>query len=92
MLKNQKLSTSITLLITVIVGACMMMLFFVSNSNMTSATKDAAKDSMETSLNAKIQIINQYTDSAEKVLIAFSQSGELNAFVRNPSDAALKKA
>ena len=66
MLKKQKLSTSITLLITVIVGACMMMLFFISNSNMTSATKEAAKDSMEASLNAKIQIINQYADSAEK--------------------------
>ena len=92
MLKKQKLSTSITLLITVIVGACMLMLFFMSNSNMTSATKDAARDSMETSLNAKIQIINQYADSAEKLLIAFSQSGELNAFVRNPSDADLKKA
>ena len=92
MLKKQKLSTSITLLITVIVGACMMMLFFISNSNMTSATKEAAKDSMEASLNAKIQIINQYADSAEKLLIAFSQSGELNAFVRNPSDADLKKA
>ena len=83
MLKKQKLSTSITLLITVIVGACMMMLFFISNSNMTSATKEAAKDSMEASLNAKIQIINQYADSAEKLLIAFSQSVELNTFVRN---------
>lgn len=57
---------------------------------MTAATKDAAKDSMETSLNAKMQIINQYTDSAEKVLIAFSKSGELNAFVKNPSDENLK--
>lgn len=92
MFRNQKLSTGITMLITVIVGACILMLFILSSSNMTSATKNAAKDSMETSLNAKIQIINQYTDSAEKVLIAFSQSGELNSFVRNPSDTSLKEA
>ena len=31
-------------------------------------------------------------DSAEKVLIAFSKSGELNAFVRDPSNAELKTA
>ena len=92
MFKNRKLSTSITMLIAVVVGVSIMMLFFISNTNMTKATKDAARDSMETSLNAKTQIINQYTDSAEKVLIAFSKSGELNAFVRDPANAELKAA
>ena len=92
MFKNRKLSTSITMLIAVVVGVSIMMLFFISNTNMTKATKDAARDSMETSLNAKTQIINQYTDSAEKVLLAFSKSGELNAFVRDPANTELKAA
>lgn len=92
MFKNRKLSTSITMLIAIVVMVCIMMLFFVSDSNMTTATKDAARDSMETSLAAKTQIINQYTESAENVLAAFSKSGELNAFVKDPSNNTLKAA
>lgn len=92
MIKNRKMSTSITMLIAIVVGVCIMMLFIISDSNMTNATKNTAKESMETSLNAKTQIINQYTDNAERVLVAFSKSGELNAFLRNPSDENLKAA
>lgn len=92
MMKNRKLNTSITILISLVVGVSILILFVISNSNMTTTTKKAAMDSMETSLTAKTQIINQYTDNVEKTLMAFSQSNELNAFVRNPSDPKLKAA
>lgn len=91
MFKNLKLSTSITGIIAVIAGISILSLFIASDSNMTKAMRTTAENNMITSLNSKTQIIEDYIDSAEKVIGTFSTSGELKEFVMNPSDEQLKE-
>ncbi len=92
MLKNVKLSTSIVIIVAVITGVSMLILFLASDTNMTTAMETTAEDNMITSLNSKTQIIDDYVDSAEQILSSFGASGELRAFVKDPSNAQLKTA
>jgi len=90
MFKNFKLGNSIPILIGIITCICIVMLFFVSDYNMTTAMKNTAEESMRTSLNDKTQIIEEYISDAEKVLAAFGTSGELRAFLKDPKNPELK--
>ena len=92
MFKNMKLSTSIAIIIAIITGICILSLFLASDNNMTTAMKTTAENNMVTSLNSKTQIIDDYIDSAERIISAFSTSGELRAFVKDPSNEQLKAA
>lgn len=90
MLKNRKLSTSITALISLVAAVCIFILFIISNNNMTKALRESAEENMITSLNTKSQIIDQYIGDAETVLSTFSKSGELRAFLKDPKNPQLK--
>ncbi len=92
MFKNLKLSTSITGIIAIVAGISILSLFITSDSNMTKAMRAAAENNMITSLNSKSQIINDYINSAERTISTFSTSGELKAFVMDPSNEQLKAA
>jgi len=89
--KNLKLSTSITGIIAIVAGIGILSLFITSDSNMTKAMRAAAENNMITSLNSKSQIINDYINSAERTISTFSTSGELKAFVMDPSNEQLKR-
>jgi len=90
--KNLKLSTSITGIIAIVAGIGILSLFITSDSNMTKAMRAAAENNMITSLNSKSQIINDYINSAERTISTFSTSGELKAFVMDPSNEQFKAA
>lgn len=92
MVKNMKLSTSIAIIIALVSGISILILFLASDNNMTTAMKTTAEDSMVSSLNSKAQIIDDYIDSAEKILSSFKASGELRAFVQDPANKQLKTA
>lgn len=90
MLKNRKLSTSITVFISFVAAMCILILFIISDFNMSDAMRKSAESNMVTSLNAKTQIIDQYIGDAETVLSTFSKSGELRAFLKDPNNLELK--
>ena len=90
MLKNLKISTSITILIAVIAGISIFSLFLASDNNMTTAMKTTAENTMKTSLESKAQIIDEYISNAETVLNVFSTSGELRAFLKDPKNEQLR--
>jgi methyl-accepting chemotaxis protein len=90
MFKNIKLNVSITVVIAIVTAIFMAVLFVVSDLNMTSAMRTTAENNMETSMNSKIQTVNEYISNAERTLIEFSKSGELRAFVKDPKNEALK--
>ena len=68
-MKNKKMSTVITLTISLMMAACLLLLFLVSNRNMRITMQDSAMDNMSTSLGAKAEIVEQYVDQAEKLFI-----------------------
>ena len=65
MIKNRKLSTILTIAITLIAVFCISLLFMIANRNMTSAMKTVAMNNMKTSLEAKTKIIEEYVKNAE---------------------------
>ena len=82
----KKMSTSIAMIITGVTIVCVLILFVVSNRNMTSAMRSTAENNIITSLDSKTQIIDEYISNAEKSLLAFSESGELKAFLKDPNN------
>lgn len=74
LIRDKKLSTSITVLIAVIVISSLMFLFYVSNSNMTKVMRSTAIDNMMTALEGKAQAIDSYIKNAEDILLAYSKS------------------
>jgi hypothetical protein len=92
MFKNMKLSTSITIAITIIVISCMGVLFYTSNGNMTKAMRNTAVDNMYTSLNAKAQIIESYVESSESLLLGYSKSSEFQDIFKTPNNPEVQAA
>lgn len=89
MFKKMKLSTGITIFITIIVITCIGILFSISNSNMTKIMRNTAVDNMITSLEAKTQIIQTYIEKSESTLLAYSKSNDFIKFLKSPNDTEL---
>lgn len=90
--RNSKLSTSITLAISIIVFACLTILFFTASGNMSSAMRQVGSDSMITSLEAKTQIIKAYVTDSESIMKAFGRSSELKALLKDPNNKSVQAA
>lgn len=86
----KKMSTSIAMIITGVTIVCVLILFVISNSNMTAAMRTTAENNIITSLDSKTQIIDEYISSAETSLYAFSQSGEIKDFLKDPTNESKK--
>ena len=86
----KKMSTSIAMIITGVTIVCVLILFVISNSNMTAAMRSTAENNIITSLDSKTQIIDEYISSAETSLYAFSQSGEIKEFLKDPTNESKK--
>ena len=86
----KKMSTSIAMIITGVTIVCVLILFVISNSNMTAAMRTTAENNIITSLDSKTQIIDEYISSAETSLYAFSQSGEIKEFLKDPTNETKK--
>ena len=90
-MKNRKMSTVITVTISLVMAACLLLLFLVSNRNMRTSMQESAMENMSTSLVAKSEIVEQYVDQAEKLLISFSKAPVVAEFLKNPGNAELQK-
>lgn len=90
-MKKQKLSNKIALIIAIVAAACIGVIFLMADANMTKAISDSANDNMVTSLEAKIEIIDQYIRNAENTLMLFSKSDELKAFLKDQSNKNLQE-
>ncbi len=87
-MKNKKMSTVITAIVSCVTAVCMLLLFLVASLNMTSAMRDSARNNMVTSLNARAQLIEQYVAQAESLMIAFGKSPVVADLLRDPDNAA----
>lgn len=80
---NKKMCNSITALIAVVSIICITVLFFSSNSNMSRAMSETAKNNIITSLNSKTQTIEEYISNAETTLFTFAKSRELIEYLKD---------
>jgi len=65
MTKNMKMSALISMWIGVIALVCLLLLFLISDTNMSSIMEKTAMDNMITALDAQSIILQQYISSAE---------------------------
>lgn len=88
-MKNQKMSTVITAVVSLVAAVSILFLFLVASNNMTVAMKNTAMNNMETSLNARAEVIEQYVDQAEKLLLSFSKAPVVEQLLQDPENSAL---
>lgn len=90
-LKNQKLSTKLTIAISLVVVICVALLFVTANHNMTTATRKSGMDIMQTSLEAKTKLIEEYVQHQEDMLISFSKAPCVEKLLKNPQNKSAQK-
>ncbi|MBO5282742.1 MAG: methyl-accepting chemotaxis protein [Lachnospiraceae bacterium] len=91
-MKNLKMSTVITAMISVVSAVCILLLFLTASRSMMVTMRGAAVNHMQTSLEAKAAIIDEYVDNAEKLLIAYSKAPVVAELLKDPENAAAVKA
>lgn len=85
-MKNLKMSTVITGIVSVVAAACILMLYLAAGRSMMVSMRITAVDNMQTSLEARTAIIEEYVDKAEKLLIAYSKAPVVAELLRAPQD------
>ncbi|MDE7284767.1 MAG: hypothetical protein K2N85_14470, partial [Lachnospiraceae bacterium] len=85
-MKNQKMSVKITLQISIVIVLCITLLYVVASRSMTSMMKKSELENMDAMLNAQTNIIKQYIDMQETLLIAFSKAPEVQDLLKNPTN------
>ena len=72
-MKNKKLSTTITITISIVAAVCILGLFLFANGSMTSVMKKNGMDNMKTALESRQKVIEDYVNNAENGILDFSQ-------------------
>lgn len=91
MFKNRKLSTTLTLSITAVVLVCIFLLYIVANNNMTKSIMNSELDNMETLLNARTSIIEEYVTHEQDLLVAYSKEPIIKKLLMDPQNEELQK-
>lgn len=90
-MKNKKLSTTITITISIVAAVCILGLFLFANGSMTSVMKKNSMDNMKTSLESRQKVIEDYVNNAEDQLVSYSKGIELVKLLENPTDSEIQK-
>ena len=90
-MKNRKLSTTITITISIVAAVCILGLFLFANGSMTSVMKKNSMDNMKTSLESRQKVIEDYVNNAEDQLVSYSKGIEIVNLLENPTDLEIRK-
>lgn len=85
-MKNKKLSTTITITISIVAAVCILGLFLFANGSMTSVMKKNSMDNMKTALESRQKVIEDYVDHAEDQLVSYGKGVESLKLLEDPSD------
>ena len=90
-MKNKKLSTTITITISIVAAVCILGLFLFANGSMTSVMKKNSMDNMKTLLESRQKVIEDYVNNAEDQLVSYSKGIEIVKLLENPTDSEIQK-
>lgn len=90
-MKNKKLSTTITITISIVAAVCILGLFLFANGSMTSVMKKNSMDNMKTSLESRQKVIEDYVNNAEDQLVSYSKGIEIVKLLENPTNSEIQK-
>ena len=92
MLKNWKMGFVIASIVAVVSALSMGVVFYLSNSNITSVLINDVENNMQTSLDAKTKLIDEYILNAENQLVSFSKQPYILDCLKNKGDKAKREA
>ena len=85
-MKNKKLSTTITITISIVAAVCILGLFLFANGSMTSVMKKNSMDNMKTALESRQKVIEDYVNNAEDQLVSYSKGIEIVNLLEHPDE------
>ncbi len=91
MIKNQKMRTTLTILIALVTTVCIALLFIITRAKMEQLMKTSALNSMQSELTAQTTLFEEYVKNQENLLKEYSSNQVVAEFLRNPEDAQIKK-
>lgn len=83
MFKNSKMGVVIAFIVAIVSAVSMGAVFYISNSNITSVLVNDVENNMQTSLDAKTKLIDEYITNAESQLFSFSKAAEIPDVLRS---------
>ncbi len=92
MIKNQKLRTTLTIMITLITVICITILFVITGSEMTQTMKISALNNMQSKLAAQSTLFDEYIKNQENLLKEYSTDHIVADFLKDPQNGELQKA
>ncbi len=88
-LVNQKLATRISIIMTAITLAGMLLLWFIVSGSAASTVKKDITNQMTDAVESRASIINSYVTSAEEYMTAFALGSEVRELLLSPDDPRL---
>lgn len=89
-MKNRKMSTAITATILLVNLVCILLLYLVANTTMTTMMKKSEMENLHASLNVQTEIIQEYIRHQEDMLSTYSDAEIVRDFLKNPDDEELR--
>ena len=86
---NRKLATRIGIIITTLIFAGMLMLWYIVSNRMSSLVEGSITNQMMDVVESRAAIINDYVASAEEYMMAFALGSEVRELLLEPEDTAL---
>lgn len=85
-MKNVKMSTLISVVITIISAIVLGLLFFVSSKTMTKQLEESAINNMSTLIESQATFLEQFWDESEQILKSYATADEIRAYIEDESD------
>ena len=91
MIKNMKMKTALTIVISFFSILCLSFLYVTTQSGMTRLMKTSAKEKMKTSLNSQAALVDEYVAHQEDLLKKYSISPEVVDYLKDLNNVSKKE-
>lgn len=89
-MKNQKLSTVMTISVAIISVVCIAFLYLMTNTNTSVIMEQLTKNQMSTALDAQAALVRQYVDASERLLREYASAKEVKELILHPEDEQIQ--
>ena len=90
-MKNQRMSTKLTIVIAIVTVFCITLLYVTAGSSMNKMSRKSEMNQMEASLHAQTKLIEEYVLHQEDLLIEFGKADVIAGLLKDPKDAKKQK-
>ncbi len=90
-MKKMKMRSLITLTVAIVVAINLVVLFILANQNITKSLHTSTVNTLETSLEARTRVVENYIQEGEAILKAYAQAPIVRELLKDPENPALQE-